>query len=94
MIQTLAKLSVSKKFVHGNLDSSSVFVERLDSDATAAGEPEFLLRMRIDTLETHTITRMFKAILAPVADAAAEDTQEETVSSEEQVKVMTAFEEF
>lgn len=50
--------------------------------------------MRIDTLETHTITRMFKAILAPVADAAAEDTQEETVSSEEQVKVMTAFEEF
>lgn len=37
---------------------------------------------------------MLKAIIAPVSDAAAEDTQEETVSSEEHVKVMTAFEEF
>lgn len=37
VIQTLAKLSLSKKFVHGNLDSSSVFVEQIDSEANAAG---------------------------------------------------------
>ena len=74
------ELSSKKRFVHGNLDSRSVFIETVTSN-----DSEFL-RLRVDTSEHHMLTKLLKAVAIEV------ETQEET-TSEEQAKTC-AFEEF
>lgn len=74
------ELASKKKFVHGNLDSRSVFIETVRE-----GSQNFL-RLRVDTSEHHMLTKLLKTVASEV------ETQEET-TSEDQSKIC-AFEEF
>jgi len=75
------ELHSKKRFVHGNLDSRSVYIESI-----ASGDGREFLKLKVDMSEHHMLTKLLK----PVAIEA--ETQEETMS-EEQAKTC-AFEEF
>ena len=67
------ELSTKKRFIHGNLDHRSVFIDATSCEA----EEEALPRLQVDFSEHHMLTRMLK----PVA-AAEIETQEETTSED------------
>lgn len=73
-------LASLKKFVHGNLDPRSVFIETVEC------EQKSFLRVRVDTSEHHMLTKLLKTVAPEV------ETQEETTS--EELAKICAFEEF
>ena len=66
------ELSTKKRFVHGNLDHRSVFIEAVPCEA----EDGEVLKLKVDTSEHHMLTKLLK----PVAPET--ETQEETTSED------------
>lgn len=66
------ELSTKKRFVHGNLDHRSVFIEAVPCEA----EDGEVLKLKVDTSEHHMLTKLLKPV------ATETETQEETTSED------------
>ena len=72
LAQLFVELSTKKRFIHGNLDHRSVFIEAVPCD----DEDETFLRLRVDTSEHHMLTKLLKTVATEI------ETQEETTSED------------